>query len=89
MACGEAVVTVGSDPVGVRGEVVLGGDVLPGLWCRWVLWGHGRGRLVPGDGLVGWRVRSRRARCSRCEAAHVLLPVSCLVRHVDTVGCLR
>lgn len=35
-----------------------------------------------------WRLRPRRARCSGCDATHVLLPVDCLLRRADTVDVI-
>ncbi|HEX8760248.1 MAG TPA: hypothetical protein VF734_09805 [Pseudonocardiaceae bacterium] len=77
--------TVGSDPAGV--EVRLSSATLscPGCSGRLVPWGHGRVRVVRGEGLVRWRLRPRRARCSGCGATHILLPVRCLLRRADAV----
>ena len=85
MACGDAVLTVGSDPAGV--EVRLSSAVLrcPDCGDRLAPWGHGRVRSVRERGRLRWRLRPRRARCSGCGATHILLPVSCLSRRADTV----
>lgn len=52
-----------------------------GVLARWG-WGRVRGLRGP-QGLV--EVRPRRARCRSCEATHILLPVSSLVRRADAV----
>src|SRR6478672_6470453 len=71
-------VTVEVDPVRVESRLAAGeigcprcGDgVLTG-------WGHARSRWI--DGLAD-SLRPRRARCRSCRAAHVLLPVTVLLR---------
>ena len=52
---------------------------------RLVGWGHvyHRGRVIRGEGGIGWRLRPRRSRCGGCGVTHVLLPVSCLLRRAD------
>src|SRR5205807_9451912 len=63
---------------------MAGGLACPG--CSGVLagWGYARARRVRGPaGVV--QVRPRRARCTGCEATHVLLPVGLLLRRADGV----
>ncbi|MGH3619920.1 MAG: hypothetical protein ACRDQV_18165, partial [Pseudonocardiaceae bacterium] len=57
VACGDVVLTVGSDPAGV--EVRLSSAQLrcPGCGDRLAPWGYARVRIVRGDGLVRWRLR--------------------------------
>lgn len=85
MACGDAVLTVGSDPAGVEVRLSSAELCCPGCGGRLAAWGHGRVRVVRGDGSVRWRLRPRRTRCAGCGVTHVLLPVSCLVRRADAV----
>ena len=85
MACGDAVLTVGSDPAGVEVRLSSAGLCCPGCGDRLAPWGHGRARSVRGQGQLRWRLRPRRARCSGCGVTHILLPVSCLLRRADAV----
>lgn len=82
MACGDAVLTVGSDPAEVEARLSSALLRCPGCAGRLAPWGFGRPRVVRGDGPVRWRLRPRR---SRCGATHVLLPVFCLLRRADAV----
>jgi hypothetical protein len=70
-------VTVEADPVGVESRLTAGRVVCPD--CPGVLapWGWARPRKVHGIGGV---LRPRRGRCRRCQATHVLLPVTVLLR---------
>lgn len=85
MACGDAVLTVGSDPAEVEARLSSALLRCPGCAGRLAPWGHGRSRVVRGDGPVRWRLRPRRSRCVGCGATHILLPVFCLLRRADVV----
>lgn len=85
MACGDAVLTVGSDPAGVEMRLSSARLRCPGCGGRLAPWGHGRVRSVRREGPLRWRLRPRRARCSGCGATHILLPVDCLLRRADAV----
>ena len=58
--------------------------------CSGVLagWGHGRERVIRGEGGIGWRLCPRRSRCGGCGVTHVLLPVSCLLRRADGIAVI-
>lgn len=88
MACGDAVLTVGTDPAGVEVRLSSAALACPGCSGRLAPWGHGRARIVRADGPVRWRLRPRRARCSGCGITHILLPVTCLVRRADAMGVI-
>jgi hypothetical protein len=77
--------TVGEDGVEVERRLVAGVLACPG--CGGVLagWGHARRRMIRGEG-GGVSVRPCRARCCRCHATHVLLPVGVLLRRADVVA---
>ena len=85
MACGDAVLTVGSDPAGVEMKLSSARLRCPHCGDRLAPWGHGRVRSVRREGPLRWRLRPRRARCSGCGSTHILLPVDCLLRRADTV----
>jgi hypothetical protein len=74
------VVMVGGEPVEAERRLRAGELACP---CGGGLspWGHARERVVRGVGVL----RPRRARCGRCQATHVLLTVSCLLRRADAV----
>lgn len=79
--------TVEADAGGVERRLGLG--VLACPWCSGVLarWGHARARDVrERDGLL--RLVPRRARCTRCGATHVLLPVLVLARRADVTAVI-
>jgi len=70
-------VTVEVDPARVESRLAAGVIACP--CCGGVLgrWGHGRARRIAG---LADPVRPRRARCRVCAVAHVLLPVTVLLR---------
>src|ERR1700716_1258284 len=88
VACGDAVLTVGTDPAGVEVRLSSAALACPGGSGRVGAGGHGRARIVRADGPVRWRLRPRRARCSGCGITHILLPVTCLVRRADAMGVI-
>jgi hypothetical protein len=70
-------------PAGKAGEFAClgcGGRLAP--------WSRARSRVVFGTGLLRWRLRPRRARCTGCGVTHVLLPSSVLARHRDEAGVI-
>jgi Homeodomain-like domain len=78
---------VGSDPVRVENDLVVGAFGCRS--CPGVLgpWGFARCRSLRGDeGPV--IVRPRRGRCRSCRSTHVLLPDVALLRRVDTVAVI-
>lgn len=72
---------VGVDAVEVDRRLRGGELACPCGLGRLAPWGHARTRTVRGVG----ELRPRRGRCSACQATHVLLVVSCLVRRADGV----
>lgn len=83
MVRGAPVLMVDSDPD--RVELALAAGELACPRCGDLLgpWGWARGRWRRGRGGVQQRLRPRRGRCRGCQATHVLLPVSGLLRRVD------
>jgi hypothetical protein len=77
------VLTVGKDGAAVERRLAQGRLACPGCGQRLGPWGYARPRVLRGQGMVGWRLRPRRARCVGCGRTHVLLPVSVLVRRAD------
>jgi hypothetical protein len=71
-------VTVEVDPVRVESRLAAGEIACPrcgeGVLAGW---GHARSRWIEG---LAESLRPRRARCRRCRATHVLLPVTVLLR---------
>ncbi|WP_190814427.1 hypothetical protein [Saccharopolyspora pogona] len=80
-------VTVEADVDGVERRLVAGELTCP--LCSGVLtgWGHARQRTLRGRAgpVLLW---PRRARCTRCGATHVLLPVVALLRRADAVAVI-
>ena len=75
--------TVEASPASVERRLAAGGLGCPscgGVLARWG-WARERGLRGPGGRLT--RIRPRRARCRRCGATHVLLPVTALLRRAD------
>ena len=81
-------VTVGADARVVERRLAAGRLRCPGCSGRLARWGHARGRVIRGEGGIGWRLRPRRSRCGGCGVTHVLLPVSCLLRRADGVAVI-
>ena len=81
-------VTVGADARVVERRLAAGRLRCPGCSGRLAGWGHARGRVIRGEGGIGWRLRPRRSRCGGCGVTHVLLPVSCLLRRADGVAVI-
>jgi hypothetical protein len=77
------VLTVGKDGAAVERRLAQGRLACPGCGGRLGPWGYARPRVLREQGVVGWRLRPRRARCAGCGHTHVLLPVSVLVRRAD------
>ena len=69
-----------------QAEVLLRAGQLdcPHCSCTLRAHGHGRTRTVRGLGNEQVMVRPRRARCQGCQATHVLLPASLVLRRADT-----
>lgn len=89
LGCLEApVLTVGKDAARVEQMLVDGRLVCPLCQGRLAPWSHARARLVFGEGILRWRVRPRRSRCTGCGVTHVLLPVNLLVRRRDEIGVI-
>jgi transposase-like protein len=82
------VLTVGKDAREVERKLKAGELACPGCGGRLAPWAHARSRVVFGTGLVRWRLRPRRARCTGCRVTHVLLPASVLARHRDEAGVI-
>jgi hypothetical protein len=81
-------VTVGADARVVERRLAAGRLRCPGCSGLLAGWGHARGRVIRGEGGIGWRLRPRRSRCGGCGVTHVLLPVSCLLRRADGVAVI-
>ncbi len=82
--CSEAPVLTVNDDVAVVERRLAAGDLsCPCGRGKLVGWGWARPRVVRGR-VAGRLVRPRRARCSRCAATHVLLPVWMLLRRADS-----
>ena len=75
--------TVGKDGAAVERRLARGRLACPGCGGRLGPGGYARPRVLRGEGVGGWRLRPRRARCVGCGRTHVLLPVSVLVRRAD------
>jgi hypothetical protein len=80
--------TVGKDAREVDRKLRTGEFACPGCGGRLAPWSHARTRIVFGTGVLRWRLRPRRARCTECEVTHVLLPASVLARHRDGAGVI-
>jgi len=77
-------VTVEVTAAAVEQRLSAGELSCPGCGGVLARWGWGRLRSLRGpQGPVP--VRPRRARCRSCEATHILLPVSSLLRRADAV----
>lgn len=85
VACGDAVLTVGNDAADVERRLSSALLSCPECGRRLAPWGYGQARTLRGEGVIRWRLRPRRARCSGCGRTHVLLPADWLVRRADAV----
>jgi hypothetical protein len=79
------VLTVGNDAADVERRLSSALLSCPACGGRLASWGYGRARTLRGEGVLRWRLRPRRARCSGCGRTHVLLPADWLVRRADAV----
>jgi hypothetical protein len=82
------VLTVGKDAREVERKLRSGEFACPGCGGRLAPWSYARPRIVFGAGVLRWRLRPRRGRCTGCGVTHVLLPSSVLARHRDEAGVI-
>lgn len=88
MVLGAPMLTVGANAYDVECRLTWGRVACPGCGHPLSRWGHGRPRMLRGDGQLRWRLRPRRARCGRCRVTHVLLPITALLRRADSVAVI-
>lgn len=83
--------TVSHDLGVVESELVAGRLACPGCAGSLRGWGWARSRVIRHGAGVDWhlvRHHPRRARCRRCGATHVLLPVLLAARRADAAGVI-
>ncbi|MEV5890685.1 DUF6431 domain-containing protein [Nonomuraea fuscirosea] len=75
--------TVEADAVGVETRLVAGEIICPGCGLGLRPWGWLRRRVIRSAGGQRVVMRPRRGWCRACQATHVLLPVTALLRRAD------